>query len=88
MHRYSPLRSLVSTALVSKRHCSCRRTMFGEGLNQDAVHGSISAAQGRELLPANVKPVHYDLTLEPNFESFTYDGQIVIEYGPPPSLLW
>lgn len=24
--------------------------------------------------------MHYDLTLEPNFEKFTYDGTVVIEY--------
>lgn len=37
--------------------------------------------QGREVLPTNVKPVHYDLTLDPNFEKFTYDGTVVIEYA-------
>jgi aminopeptidase 2 len=37
--------------------------------------------QGREVLPTNVKPVHYDLTLEPNFEKFTYEGTVSIEYG-------
>ena len=36
--------------------------------------------QGREVLPTNVKPVHYDLTLEPNFEKFTYEGTVSIEY--------
>jgi hypothetical protein len=35
---------------------------------------------GREVLPTNVKPLHYDLTLEPNFETFKYDGTVVIEY--------
>ncbi|KAJ0414679.1 peptidase family M1-domain-containing protein [Aspergillus carlsbadensis] len=34
---------------------------------------------GREVLPTNVKPVHYDLTLEPNFETFKYDGTVVID---------
>lgn len=34
---------------------------------------------GRDVLPANVKPVHYDLTLEPDFEKFTYDGSVVID---------
>lgn len=50
--------------------CSSRR---------DEVSGSTNV-QGREVLPTNVKPVHYDLTLEPNFEKFTYDGTVVIEY--------
>lgn len=44
-------------------------------------HGSATIAGAREVLPTNVKPVHYDLTLEPNFEDFTYEGKVVIEYG-------
>ena len=36
-------------------------------------------ANGREVLPTNVKPLHYDLTLEPNFEKFNYEGTVVIE---------
>jgi len=50
----------------------CRR---GEELS-----GS-TTIQGREVLPTNVKPVHYDLTLEPDFDKFTYDGSVVIEYA-------
>jgi hypothetical protein len=42
----------------------------------------------REVLPTNVKPVHYDLTLEPNFESFKYDGTVVIEYVSPCAALF
>ena len=42
--------------------------------------GGINVSQGREVLPTNVKPLHYDLTLEPDFEKFTYDGTVVIEY--------
>ena len=34
----------------------------------------------REVLPTNVKPMHYDLTLEPDFDKFTYEGKVVIEY--------
>eukprot|EP00123_Amoebidium_parasiticum_P017500 comp23874_c0_seq1/m.41878 comp23874_c0_seq1/g.41878 ORF comp23874_c0_seq1/g.41878 comp23874_c0_seq1/m.41878 type:complete len:864 (-) comp23874_c0_seq1:481-3072(-) len=29
----------------------------------------------RHILPTNVKPLHYDLTLTPNFEDFTYTGE-------------
>jgi aminopeptidase 2 len=50
--------------------CHSRRT--------DEALGS-TLAQGREVLPTNVKPVHYDLTLEPDFEKFTYEGTVVIE---------
>jgi aminopeptidase 2 len=37
------------------------------------------AVPDREVLPTNVKPVHYDLTLEPNFEKFTFEGTVNIE---------
>jgi len=42
--------------------------------------GSTDVTAHREVLPTNVKPLHYDLTLEPNFEKFTYEGKVVIEY--------
>ncbi|KAF2832170.1 hypothetical protein CC86DRAFT_400942 [Ophiobolus disseminans] len=42
-------------------------------------HGSATIAGAREVLPTNVKPLHYDLTLEPNFEDFTYEGTVVID---------
>jgi aminopeptidase 2 len=42
--------------------------------------GAVNVAHGREILPANVKPLHYDLTLEPDFDKFTYEGTVVIEY--------
>lgn len=34
---------------------------------------------GRELLPTNVVPKHYDLTLEPDFTKLTYDGTVIID---------
>ena len=43
------------------------------------IEGSVDVTKGREVLPTNVKPTHYDLTLEPNFEKFTYEGTVVIE---------
>ena len=42
-------------------------------------HASVDITKGREVLPTNVKPLHYDLTLEPNFHDFTYEGSVVIE---------
>ncbi|GIJ82175.1 aminopeptidase 2 mitochondrial [Aspergillus pseudoviridinutans] len=45
----------------------------------DVPSGSTNVTHGREVLPTNVKPVHYDLTLEPNFEKFTYDGTVTID---------
>ncbi|KAJ5759109.1 hypothetical protein N7520_006265 [Penicillium odoratum] len=46
---------------------------------RDEVSGGSTNVQGREVLPTNVKPVHYDLTLEPNFEKFTYEGSVLID---------
>lgn len=62
---------------TTKRYCSYRRMC---GSRRGEVSGSTNV-QGREVLPTNVKPLHYDLTLEPNFEKFTYDGTVVIEYA-------
>ncbi|KAL1989166.1 hypothetical protein VTN96DRAFT_3713 [Rasamsonia emersonii] len=45
----------------------------------DEPSGSTNLAHGREVLPTNVKPLHYDLTLEPDFDKFTYEGTVVID---------
>ncbi|KAI9818054.1 MAG: Aminopeptidase 2 mitochondrial [Pycnora praestabilis] len=45
----------------------------------EVVGGSMDVTQGREVLPTNVKPLHYDLTLEPDFEKFTYEGTVTID---------
>ena len=31
-------------------------------------------------LPTGVKPTHYDISLKPNFEKFTFDGKVKIDY--------
>lgn len=59
------------------RHCSHRRSMCRH--NHEASGSSFDITQGREILPANVKPIHYHLTLEPNLETFEYKGTVVIE---------
>lgn len=48
--------------------------------NADIPGGSVDVEANREVLPTNVKPLHYGLTLEPNFDKFTYEGTVVIEY--------
>ncbi len=48
--------------------------------NADLTGGTMDVSKGREILPTNVKPLHYDLTLEPNFEKFSYEGTVTIEY--------
>jgi len=47
------------------------------------ISGSVDITQGREILPGNVKPTHYTVELEPDFETFKYDGTVAIEYDPP-----
>lgn len=49
------------------------------GIDSEVSGGSVDATHGRELLPANVIPRHYDLTLEPDFEKFTYEGTVIID---------
>lgn len=36
-------------------------------------------SHGREILPGNVVPKHYDLTLEPDFTKLTYEGKVIID---------
>lgn len=48
-------------------------------LDADVAQTGVDISQGREILPTNVWATHYDLTLEPNFADFTYDGKVVIE---------
>lgn len=50
----------------------CRHNGAAEG------SGALNVT-GRELLPTNVIPRHYDLTLEPNFTKLAYDGTVIID---------
>ncbi len=34
----------------------------------------------REILPDNVKPLHYDVHLTPNLETFEFKGVIAVRY--------
>ena len=36
------------------------------------------------VLPDNVRPVHYDLTLTPNFDDFTFDGEVDVMVSMEP----
>ena len=45
----------------------------------DPVETSTSIDKGRVILPKNVKPLAYHLTLEPNLETFEFDGKVDIE---------
>jgi aminopeptidase 2 len=46
---------------------------------KDVEAGGLDVSKGREILPANVIPRHYDLTLEPDFKKLTYDGTVIID---------
>jgi aminopeptidase 2 len=46
---------------------------------RDIAGRGMDVTKGREILPANVIPKHYDLTLEPNFNTLTYEGTVIID---------
>ena len=69
--------SCLSTSL-HVRYCSHIRKMHRQREN-DSANATLDVSKGREVLPKNVKPLHYDLTLEPDFKTFTYDGTVAIE---------
>ena len=72
--------NLPKLAQQQLRNCSCRRIMCrGHHATTDLQSEAIDVSKGREILPANVKPIHYHVTLEPNLDSFEYDGEVVIE---------
>lgn len=33
----------------------------------------------RQILPTNVKPVHYDLCIQPDLEAFVFLGKLIVE---------
>ncbi|KAK2608577.1 Aminopeptidase 2 mitochondrial [Conoideocrella luteorostrata] len=49
------------------------------GIDQTGGGAAPGSTQGRELLPVNVIPRHYHVTLEPDFNKFTFDGTVVID---------
>jgi aminopeptidase 2 len=46
---------------------------------REVESGGIDLTKGREILPANVIPRHYNLTLEPDFQKLTYEGRVIID---------
>lgn len=70
---------LVKPQHTQIRYCSHRRKMC-RSHEADASDSSMNIAKGREVLPTNVKPLHYDVTLEPDFKTFEYEGTVAIEY--------
>ncbi|KAI1383293.1 peptidase family M1-domain-containing protein [Hypoxylon trugodes] len=84
--RSSPLgKARNNTTLLPRplvRHCSYRRHNMCK-LAGDIEHTGGAApdpTQGRELLPTNVVPTHYDVTLEPDFKKFSFEGKVLIDF--------
>ncbi|KAK6463251.1 alanine/arginine aminopeptidase [Scheffersomyces coipomensis] len=51
----------------------CRHT-------NNSTDGASLVPSDREVLPNNVKPLHYDLTIEPIFENFTFTGEETVDF--------
>ena len=49
------------------------------GGESETGSSAMDVSKGRDILPANVIPRHYDLTLEPDFKSLTYEGSVIID---------
>ncbi|KAI0483133.1 peptidase family M1-domain-containing protein [Xylariaceae sp. FL0804] len=64
------------------RYCSYRRHNMCRlaGHLEHAGGAQPDPTQGRELLPTNVIPTHYDVTLEPDFDKFTFEGKVLIDF--------
>ncbi|KAK1754931.1 peptidase family M1-domain-containing protein [Echria macrotheca] len=60
------------------RNCSYRRHNMCRTQALADVASGVNV-QSRELLPANVIPRHYHVTLEPDFEKFTFEGTVLID---------
>ncbi|EMC91137.1 hypothetical protein BAUCODRAFT_39278 [Baudoinia panamericana UAMH 10762] len=74
----SVIRGLNQNNQGGRRHCSYQRTMHWHQREADIAESSMDIEKGREVLPKNVKPTHYDVTLEPNFETFKFEGSVTI----------
>lgn len=52
--------------------------LFADVLGFGKIMSEASTTE-RQVLPTNVKPVHYDLTLKPNLETFVFYGRVKVE---------
>ena len=52
--------------------------MHGNG-GAEVENSGLDVTMGREILPANVIPRHYDLTLEPDFTTFKFAGTVIVD---------
>ncbi|KAG6104992.1 hypothetical protein E4U31_001675 [Claviceps sp. LM219 group G6] len=81
----NPFRQAFGSRLTPQlRRCSYRRHLdkmcrAQAGIDQTGGGCASGSTHGRELLPANVIPRHYHVTLEPDLNKLTFDGTVVID---------
>ncbi|GMG19029.1 unnamed protein product [Ambrosiozyma monospora] len=78
----SAITSLTSLEFTRHHHHhqhQCVSSYRFENKLREMCNSSSATVPGRQLLPTNVKPTHYDLTFEPNFTTFKFDGETTIE---------
>lgn len=75
------LKFAATFALASNMTVSCAHKR-----NNDPAGAAASSSAPasnlliRDVLPTNVRPTHYDLTITPDMESFVFDGRVDIKY--------
>ena len=52
--------------------------LFDTHLTTGGGPSNTNTCQDREVLPDNVKPTHYNVTVTPNLETFTFTGYVEI----------
>lgn len=65
--------------IALRGRCSLVQAVIPMFFQTDISSSVAIRPEGRELLPTNVRPLHYNLTLEPDLEKFTFDGEVTIE---------
>ncbi|KAK9475131.1 peptidase family M1-domain-containing protein [Dipodascopsis tothii] len=64
----------------SRRRCQhhYRLSEFDAPMLNTAATDAAGPEPARQILPQNVRPTHYDVTLEPDFDKFTFEGEVAI----------
>ncbi|GMM37587.1 metallo-aminopeptidase [Saccharomycopsis crataegensis] len=68
-----PVFSRSSTSVLSRSFTTSLAA------NMCSCSSAVDSTAGREILPTNVYPDHYYITLEPDFSKFTFDGSVTID---------
>jgi hypothetical protein len=70
------LRTAIGAALLAL----LLKNWFPTMTNSHNNHNTEDPFLIRDVLPINVRPVNYQLTLAPKFEDFTFEGHAIIKY--------